>query len=264
MSTNRFVEIGGQARPVPPFSTAKIGQMFRVAASLGSEWAAIQHATAEYRQQYAATHKVTTTRDEVAERLEVARDMVGAATSDAARAEWESVAAGWQRRLDGPLKDKDAIELPLEATWQEIAGHVIPSAFEDAEPLIKSLLGLLVISNDELFEADKADRRDQAIRELGLEVYYQSTPDEALELLNVGFEMFLGDTEARRENLGKLRDRFLKAMGMEADTMTTETTGSEGMSGTGSKTGQSTDSPARTTGPRKSSSTGSRTAKSVA
>lgn len=261
MAANRFVEIGGDARPIPPFCTAKIGQMFRVAASLGKEWAAVQNAVAEFRRGYAETNKVRTTRDEVAERLEAARDMVEAASSDEARAEWESVAKGWQRRLDGPLKDRDAIELPVEPTWQEIAGAVVPAAFEEAEPLVVSLLGLLAITNDELFEADKQARRDEAVRELGMDIYYKSTPDEALELLNVGFELFLGDTEARRKRLGELRGRFLKAMGMEA-VQTTETETTETPE-TSSNSERSTDSAASTTGRRKRSSTASRTAASA-
>ena len=266
-----FIEVGGESRPLEPFSTGKVGQMIRLASQLGKEWAAIQNAVTDYRRTYGEENKVITTRDMVFDRMEYCRDMLAAATTDEAKEEWTAVIAGWQRRLDGPLKDKDSMELPGEPTGQEVAGAVVPTAFQEAEPLIIRLLGLVVAKDADLKRAFLDGTLNDVVQEQGVEVYFNSTPDEAMEIIHQGLLLFLGDIEARKDRAGKLRDAAMDAFGVEKSPETQEetpavmeeTTGSE-TTETSSRIESSTDSPVTTTGTPEPSSTDSLTVESVA
>jgi hypothetical protein len=269
-----FIEVGGESRPLEPFSTGKVGQMIRLASQLGKEWASIQNAVTDYRRKYGEENKVVTTRDMVFDRMEYCRDMLAAATTDEAKEEWTAVIAGWQRRLDGPLKDKDQMELPGEPTGQEVAGAVVPTAFEEAEPLIIGLLGLIVAKDADLKKAFLTGNLSDVVQQQGVDVYFNSTPDEAMEIIHQGLLLFLGDSEARKDRAGKLRDAAMDAFGVEKSPetqeptpevteTTTETSGSVTPE-TDSKNESSTDSQPTTTGTSEPSFTGSHTVESVA
>jgi hypothetical protein len=255
------VPVGDRNVTVEPFSTRRTTYAFRVVAGVFRRYRDLGKDIAQFRREYETENPIRVSREQ-AERL-VAHHAGLAAEADEEdeRVAHEAASRRWQAMLDGSLKDRPYVELPGEPSIQETVVHVLPKAMENAEEEITRLLGLIVISNTEFGEARRQKKIDPSLMIKGDEILDGSTPDEALDLLFSGAELFLGDVQARKEKVGKLRKLVETVLRPASEQETVEGTAEEDpapSTSSPSPTSESdTDSDAPTDGPSSTPSTGS-------
>jgi hypothetical protein len=237
----RQVTVAGDLYTIEKFSTRKVAVALRKVGKLGEEWQALAEKIDQVREKYAKEHPVRTTRDQVgvtiAELKTTAAAAEGRATElrqedkqDEARemderaADISAAADYWQRLLDGPMKDKDAIEQPGEAPGDRVFLAVASDALAEAEDKIAGLVGLALMTNAEVASARKAGTVDEVATGKGNDVLDKADPDDVLDLLSAAGEMLLGDVASRRDRLGKLGALFRSEEAEEGESQETEIT----------------------------------------
>lgn len=104
------------------------------------------------------------------------------------------------------------IELPEEPTPQQVIVHVLPDMFDLARVELQRFVGLVVIPNSELEDADDADKVDDALDRLGKQIFRNGDLDEILQVVVVGWEVLEDQILSKQQDLGKLMNLpFLRA-----------------------------------------------------
>lgn len=239
----RQVTVGGNVRQIEPFNTRKVDAILDLAGRIGERYTQLLKAAADFERTYSEENPVRLTRDAVNERLAEAK------------AEQDPDAVKMCQRLLKQMGDGEYVERPGSPDAQMVIAAVAPEAMRLLRPELSYLLGLILIPREQLREAAKNGGIDQAVKDVGEDLYDETTPDEAIGILSAGVELFVEDVQTSRSRLGGLWATARTAL-------FGETTESE--SGTVSESSPSTSSDAPITGRRKSSSMTSTTAKSAA
>lgn len=108
---------------------------------------------------------------------------------------------GYENWPDG----EEFVDLPGMPAVEERVANVFPKAFKLARDEVLQLLALIVIPNSDLRKAEADGRVDEALREVGEELFYEAEWGELLELLAAASDQIRDTFESHRETLGKLR-----------------------------------------------------------
>jgi hypothetical protein len=98
----------------------------------------------------------------------------------------------------------EGIELPAPMSNQEQILAALPDLLQRARKPVMSLFAILIISNEKLKEADKADRVEQALDEYYDLLMYETELDELADLALGAYDVLQDQLADRGERLGKM------------------------------------------------------------
>lgn len=262
----REIKVGSRTLTIEAFSTRRTTHVFKAVADLFKRYRNLEGDLRRARDTYIEDNPQDVTRVQCRYMIAQYDGLAAKAETDRERELYEGVKRRWEEILTLDLAERESFSMPPdnipgEAIWIP----VFPQALENAEEEVARLIGLVAFSNEEFGNKRKEARSEgvalaDVLLEKGDEILDDSTPDEVLELLQVGSELFLGDMNARKERVGKIRaiyaDVFQPAAQIVDDQPTSPT--SDSTSGSEATSPSSTDSPADTDGQKTTSSTESR------
>ena len=238
------VTVAGRSLEIARFRGFKAQRIMRLAGRIGRRYPELATKVAEFEQAYVEENKIRLTRTEAEFRF-------GSEAAEISDEAWEGSGG------ELALKQMPSSYERLAAVW--------PDLLEAAEEPIMDLLAVVAMTNEDLREADDADRVDAAIAERRKELLHDADATELIELAIAGYDVARGQFGPLVEKVTPFLEMLGLTMGgpppTESDTSPTERTESETSSPTSSDSetspSSSTDSQPPTDGPDEKPSTAS-------
>lgn len=233
----RSVKAGDRTYDIQPFRGLKALEAAELVARIMDAVPGLMTEVSEFSREYAEKNAERITVDEV--RYQIAQ-------WDARRLSGEEIPkTAWEVLYEsGAFNDRGFIQTPKAPSPFEQVGAVFPKVIKGAKEDTLRLLALVLIPNGNLKDADKADRIDEELYDLGRELLYEADLTELVEIVVVGIEVLQEQLAPAQASVGKLT-RLLRG----------RQNGSSQENEEPQSQTSSTDSPKRTAGRAKKSST---------
>lgn len=207
----RQVQVGETAHTIRPFTGYKAVRAGRIIARITQQYPDVLSKMESFREDYERRNHTTVTR-------EMAKLP---AFSRVKRVERDGETVTEQVPIyteeDFDRAEGGVIEVPRSPGGAEQALAAFPLVFDVAEHELRNLIGLILISNRELEEADEGDRVDDALAAKGREALHTSSLEQLLELVAVAFEVVEEQFEGKLERLqGAISGLIGQAPSLEA------------------------------------------------
>lgn len=233
MSRSAKVTIGGQERSIYDFSGRKALTAMRIVRSISEAWPRIVQGQAEFRRRYQEENHVLLERSQAIYQLDPDR------LEKLTDADWE--------------KSGNKIRLDMSPTNEEVWASVFPMIFDEAEEQAMQLVGLCLVTNEEV--RDAARNGKQAVIELldkkAETVLDDASATEIVEVLVVAAELIHDEFQEKLASMGDRVGKLRGLVGLRKDSPGQTSEKDE----TSSKTSSSSDSPEPSSGTRSEPST---------
>lgn len=238
----QVIEVGGHNYTIRPFKGSKGLRAMAIVSQLSGKIRPIMREMGEFQTEYRSTNFLRITRDLAETRVieakaqkdeyeawiesQVKDDLFKTQDEERiARSQMNGFMSRvdtWQGYLDGPLRDRDYLDIPQSPSGEEMFMAVFPTVFNYAERQVLQIIGLLLVedstlkqwrdSGPDLSPDDGPSHIEQELVKFGEEITDELDLDEVAEMVVVAVEIMATHYKDKADRLGKrlrkVRDKF--------------------------------------------------------